>query len=70
MADIIFVRIYHSLDEEFGYLSKFGYIELTNGLCWLAAVARQNGYSAEIIDALALRLSNDDVCCLNKGEEA
>lgn len=66
MPDIIFIRIYHSLDEEFGYLSKFGYIELTNGLCWLAAVVKQNGYNAEIIDALALRLSNDDVIALIK----
>lgn len=66
MTDIVFIRIYHSLDEEFGYLSKFGYIELTNGLCWLAAVVKQNGYNAEIIDALALRLSNDDVIALIK----
>lgn len=66
MSDIIFIRIYHSLDDEFGHLSKFGYIELTNGLCWIAAVVRQNGYSTEIIDALALRLSNDDLVSLIK----
>ncbi|HHT9158609.1 MAG TPA: B12-binding domain-containing radical SAM protein [Candidatus Brocadiaceae bacterium] len=61
MVDIIFTRIYHSLDEEFGYLSKFGYVEISNGLCWLAAVARQHKYNVEIIDALPLKLNNNDL---------
>jgi radical SAM superfamily enzyme YgiQ (UPF0313 family) len=64
MSDIILTRIYHSLEEEFGYLSKFGYIEISNGLCWLAGVLRQNGYAVEIIDALPLRLNNDELADL------
>ncbi len=61
MPDIILTRIYHSLEEEFGDLSKFGYLEISNGLCWLAAVLRQNNSDVEIIDALALKLDNDEL---------
>lgn len=61
MPDIIFTRIYHSLEEEFGEFSKFGCIEITNGLCWLAAVVRQHKYNVEIIDALPLKLNNNDL---------
>jgi len=35
MSDIILTRISYSLEEEFGHLSKFGYIEISNGLCGL-----------------------------------
>lgn len=59
MSDVIFTRIYHSLEEEFGYLSKFGCIEISNGICWLAAACRRHNYKTEIIDALPLKLDND-----------
>lgn len=68
VKDIILTRIYHSLEEEFGYFSKFGYIEITNGLCWLGAVARQNNYNIEIVDALPLKLNNDDLAKLITGK--
>ena len=61
MSDIIFVRTFHSVEAEFGYFHKFGYVEISNGLCWLAAVTSQNNYETEIIDALALHLSNDEL---------
>lgn len=47
------------MEEEFGYLSKFGCIEMSNGLCWLAAVTRKHNYNTEIIDALPLKLDNE-----------
>jgi len=59
--DIIFTRIYHSLEEEFGYLSKFGTVEISSGICWLAAATRQHGYNTEIIDALPLRINNSEL---------
>jgi anaerobic magnesium-protoporphyrin IX monomethyl ester cyclase len=59
MSKIIFTRLYHSLEDEFGHLSKFGYIEISNGICWLAAVTRGKGYDTEIIDALPLKYDND-----------
>jgi radical SAM superfamily enzyme YgiQ (UPF0313 family) len=59
--DIIFTRIFHSLEEEFGYLSKFGTVEISNGICWLAAVTRQHGYNTEIIDALSLKMENNEL---------
>ena len=59
MTDIIFTRVYHSLEKEFGYLSKFGCIEISNGICWLAAVTRNHGLKTEIIDALPLALDNE-----------
>lgn len=58
-TDIILTRLYHSMEEEFGHLSKFGYVEISNGICTLAAVARQKAYSVEIIDAMALKLENE-----------
>ena len=58
MTDIIFIRTYHSSEEEFGHLAKFSYTEIANGLCWLAAVAIEHNYKTEIIDALALGLNN------------
>ncbi len=61
MPDIILTRIYHSLEDEFGILAKFGYIEITHGLCWLASVLLENNYRAEIIDAPPLRLNNDEL---------
>lgn len=61
MSKIILTRIYYSLEEEFGYLSKFGYIEISNGLCWLAAVLRKNHYDVEIIDAPPLRLNKTEL---------
>lgn len=59
--DVIFVRVYHSPEEEFGHLSKFGCVEISNGICWLAAAVRARGYSADIIDALPLRMKNDEL---------
>ena len=64
MTDIILTRIYHSLEEEFGYFSKFGYVEISNGICWLGAVVRQNNYNIEIVDALPLKLNNDELAKL------
>ena len=64
MNDIIFVRVAHSLEDEFGYLSKFGSVEISSGICWLAAVARKNNYRTAIIDALPLNLDNDRVAGL------
>lgn len=61
MPKIVFTRIYHSLDEEYGHLSKFGCIEISNGICCLAAVTRENKYDTEIIDALPLALDNDEL---------
>jgi len=61
MPDIILTRIYHSLEEEFGHLSKFGYIEISNGICWLAAVLLENNYDVEIIDALPLQMDNEQL---------
>ena len=59
MTDIIFTRLYHSLEEEFGSFSKFGTVEMSNGICWLAAVTRQHGFNTKIIDALPLKLDNE-----------
>lgn len=49
------------MEEEFGYLAKFGTVEISNGICWLAAAARQHGYNIEIIDALPLRMDNSEL---------
>lgn len=64
MPDIIITRIYRPLDEEFGYLSKFGYVEISNGICWLAAVLRSNNYAVEIIDAPPLKMDNPSLADL------
>lgn len=60
-TEIILTRIYHSMEEEFGHLSKFGYVEISNGLCTLAAVLRQKSYNVEIVDAMALKLGNQEL---------
>lgn len=57
--DIIFLRMYHPPEDEFGYLSKFGSVEISQGLCSLAAATRKHGYVTEIIDALPLKLVVD-----------
>lgn len=64
MPDIIFTRINHLLEEEFGHLSKFGYVEISSGICWLAAVTRSHSYDTEIIDAMALRLDNEKLASI------
>lgn len=56
--DVIFTRIYHATEEEFGDLSQVSYIEIANGLCWLAAVARREGYAVEIVDTYPDRIDN------------
>lgn len=70
MPDVIFTRIYHSMEEEFGHLSKFGCIEIQNGICWLAAVTRKRGYNTEIIDALPMKLNNECLADLIAGKGA
>ncbi|MFH1190105.1 MAG: radical SAM protein [Candidatus Omnitrophota bacterium] len=70
MSDVIFTRIYHSLEEEFGHLSKFGCIEIQNGICWLAAVTRKHGYDTEIIDALPMKLDNESLAGMIAGKGA
>lgn len=69
-TDIVFTRIYHSLEDEFGYLSKFGCIEISNGLCWLAAVTRKHDYNTRIIDALPLKVDNGELAKLIVKEDA
>lgn len=49
------------MEEEYGEMSDFVAVEIANGICWLAAVAREDGFKVEIIDAEALRISNDEV---------
>ena len=56
--DIIFIRSYISAKEEFGEYAKVGNVEISNGLCWLAAVTREAGYKTEIIDAAAVGINN------------
>lgn len=67
-TDIILTRLYHSMEQEFGHLSKFGYVEISNGICTLAAVARHKSYSVEIIDAMALKLDNEALAAIIAGK--
>lgn len=63
-TDIIFVRTYHSLKDEFGHLAAFGYVEVSNALLYLAAMTRHHGYNTKIIDALALKLETEKLAKL------
>lgn len=62
--EIIFTRPTLSLEDEYGHLRKVGSIEMPNGLCWVAASTRKAGYKTEIIDAHAMRLSNEKLADL------
>lgn len=61
MTDIIFTRPLLTAEEMYGELSRAGSSEPSLGLCYLAAATRENGYKTEIIDAIALKLKNDEL---------
>lgn len=56
--DIILTRTRLTGEEEYGYLSKVGSVEVPNGLCYLAAIARERGFKTELIDAHAMGIPN------------
>lgn len=60
MADIIFVNPPLTLEERYGKLSAGGSLLAPLGLAILAAITRDGGYKTEIIDASALKLSNNE----------
>lgn len=53
---IVFVHSPLSLEKRYGKLAQAGYTEPPFGLCYLAAVTRQQGYRTSIVDAQALNL--------------
>lgn len=59
--DIIFTRPLLTAEEMYGKLSKAGASEPSLGLCYLAAVTRNKGYKTEIIDAVALKMRNEEL---------
>jgi len=56
MPDVIFTRTLLTQEQMYGDLAKVGSSEPSLGLCYLAAVSRENGFKTEIIDAVALNL--------------
>lgn len=60
-TDIIFTRPYLTAREMYGELESAGAAEPSLGLCYLAAITRANNFKTEIIDALALKLKNDEL---------
>lgn len=57
------------MEDEFGHLSKFGCIEISNGICWLAASVREKGHTTGIVDALPLRMNNAALTAEIAGKE-
>ncbi len=53
---IVFVHSPLSLEKRYGGLAQAGYTEPPFGLCYLAAVTRQQGFTTSIVDAQALNL--------------
>lgn len=53
---IVLVNPPLSLEKRYGALAQAGYTEPPHGLCYLAAVTRQQGFRASIVDAQALNL--------------
>ncbi len=54
--NIVFVHSPLSLEKRYGKLAQAGYTEPPFGLCYLAAVTRQQGFRTSIVDAQALNL--------------
>lgn len=61
MSDIIFTRPLLTAEEMYGVLSSAGASEPSLGLCYLAAVTRKNNYKTEIMDAVALKMKNNEL---------
>ena len=61
MTDIIFTRPLLTAEEMYGELAPAGADEPSLGLCYLAAVTRENNYKTEIVDAMALKLKNEEL---------
>ncbi len=59
MSKIIFTRPLLTPEEMYGELSDAGAAEPSLGLCYLAAVTKENGYETEILDTVALELKNE-----------
>ncbi len=59
--DIVLINPPLSSEERYGIKTKIGGQTPPNGLCSLAAVARENNYNVEIIDGAALDLTNEQV---------
>lgn len=54
---IVFVHPPLSLEKRYSILAQAGAIEAPFGLCYLAALTRQQGFNTSIVDAQALNLS-------------
>ncbi|MDD4979717.1 MAG: radical SAM protein [Candidatus Omnitrophica bacterium] len=60
MTDIVFINPPLTLEERYGKLSSGGSLLAPLGLATLAAITRDKGFKAEIIDSAALGLSYED----------
>ena len=60
-TDIVFTRPLLTAEEMYNEFALAGAEEPSLGLCYLAAVTRENGYNTEIVDAIALKLRNKEL---------
>ena len=58
---IVFVNPPISMEERYGKLSAGGSYLPPLGLCYLAAVTRENGFDTKIVDSVALKLDYENV---------